>query len=98
MTDPVISKRDALRSYFAERMPGHQIELSAATDVRPVGFVLRRDSLEYAIEFDADFLREKDISAIVEALDNSGVIDELCRGEGLRYVFTLRGLRLDSTN
>ena len=98
MTDPVVSKRDALRSYFAERMPGHKIVLSAATDVRPVGFVLRRDSLEYAIEFDADFLRDKEIPAIVEALDDSGVIDELCRGEGLRYVFTLRGLRLDSTN
>jgi CBS domain-containing protein len=98
MIDPVTSKRDALRSYFEERMPGHNIEALPATDVRPVGFVLRKDSFEYAIEFDADFLRDKEVGELENALDDSGVIEELCRGEGLRYVLTSRGLRLDSTN
>ncbi len=91
-------KYNAVRSYLRERMPGHEISDRQATAVRPFGFLLQKDEMSYIVEFDADFLAERDVPAILQTLDEWRVLEELCRGEGLQYVLTKRGLRLDSSN
>jgi hypothetical protein len=93
-----IDKYKAVRSYFQERMPGYEISARQATAVRPFGFLLRKDEMNYIVEFDADLLAEWDVPAILKALDEWRVVGEICRGEGLQYVVMKRGLRLDSSN
>jgi hypothetical protein len=93
-----MDKYNAIRNYLQERLPGHEISDRPATEVRPFGFLLRKDEMSYAIEFDADFVAERDVPAILNALDEWHVVEELCRGEGLQYVVMKRGLRLDSSN
>jgi hypothetical protein len=91
-------KYNAVRRYLQEHIPGHEISNRPATAVRPFGFLLQKGEMSYIIEFDADFLAERDMPAILSALDEWRITEEICRGEGLQYVATKRGLRLDSSN
>ena len=93
-----MDKYNAVRNYLQQRMPEHEISDIPATPVRPFGFLLRKDDLNYALEFESDFLADNNVTAILQTLDEWRVLEELCRGEGLRYVVTKRGLRLDSSN
>ena len=93
-----MDKYKAVRNYLQERMLGHDLSDIQATAVRPFGFLLRKDDMSYALEFETDFLAERDVPAILHTLDEWRVLEEICRGEGLRYVVTKRGLRLDSSN
>ena len=43
-------------------------------------------------------MADNDVPAILQALDEWHVLEEICRGEGLQYVMTKKGLRLDSSN
>jgi hypothetical protein len=93
-----MDKYNAVRNYLQTRMPGHEISDREATPVRPFGFILRKDDMSYALEFESEFVADNDVPAILHALDEWHVLEEICRGEGLQYVLTKRGLRLDSSN
>jgi hypothetical protein len=49
-------------------MPEHKISDIQATSVRPFGFLLQKDDLSYALEFESDFLADNDVPAILHAL------------------------------
>lgn len=94
----VANNRSAIRTYFENHLPGHTVKELPPHGVRPLGFLIEKSDNQYTIEFEHEILKNHDPDQMLQLLDDWQVVEELCRGEGLRYVLTERGLRLDSSN
>ncbi len=93
-----MDKGNVIRTYIEREMPGYSVTMLPARGVRPFGFLMERDGYQYTVEFEEDFLNQHDGAEIGKILADWQVIESVCQGEGLRYVVTPRGLRLDSSN
>ncbi len=93
-----MDKGNVIRTYIEREMPGYNVNMLPARGVRPFGFVMEKDGDQYAVEFEEDFLNQHEGAEIVKILEDWQVIASVTQGEGLRYLVTSRGLRLDSSN
>lgn len=90
-------RSEAIRTYLQNEFSGAELreEHTAASAVK---YVLRQGGQEWPVSVMEEFLERHEAAEITRLLREWNVADELRRAEGLEFVLTSQGVRLESAN